>query len=203
MVRSSDKRSWNPLDKTSEVRSICPFISLAYSLSQIRDFQLGLSQHLGLAIVCLVQVLVGLALALRINWKLALVILSAIPVMAIGAGLISRKFQAHVDGQYEALTKATKIASNCITNIVTVKCCNTQEREADSYKMSIRAAAIFAIKQALISAMQLGFVRFATIAMLVQGKLTYTCCIDNTYISVQDSGMEVHKSTQGLQREAT
>ncbi|KIW71943.1 hypothetical protein PV04_00169 [Phialophora macrospora] len=137
--------------------------------SQIRDLQLGTSQPLGLTIVCIVQGLAGLGLALRTNWKLALVVLSALPVIAIGATIISRGLQANINQQTEESANASRIASNCIKNIVTVKCFNAQEKEAGSYTTASRSAAAFAIKQAFSSALQVGFVRFAATAMFVQG----------------------------------
>ncbi|EXJ65413.1 hypothetical protein A1O7_01754 [Cladophialophora yegresii CBS 114405] len=138
---------------------------------QIGDLQLGTSQPLGLTIACLVQALAGLGLALHTNWKLALVVLSAIPVIAIGATVITRRLQAKIDGQKEELATTNRLASNCIKNIVTVKCFNTQEEEAASFIAAIQRAAVFALKQAFSSALQTGFVRFATTAMFVQGKL--------------------------------
>ncbi|KAJ9606273.1 ATP-dependent permease [Cladophialophora chaetospira] len=142
---------------------------------QIKDLQLGTSQPLGLVVVCLIQALAALGLALHTNWKLALVILSAIPVIAVGATLISRGLQTNIDRQAEQLMIATKIASNCVKNVVTVKCFSTQEEEATSYATSTRRAAVFAIKQAFSNALQLGFVRFGTTAMFVQGK-----CVSDT-----------------------
>ncbi|ETI26967.1 hypothetical protein G647_10066 [Cladophialophora carrionii CBS 160.54] len=130
---------------------------LAKTQRQIRDLQLGTSQPLGLTIVCLVQALAGLGLALRTNWKLALVVLSAIPVIAIGATVISRGLKANIDGHNEELAFTSKIASNCIKNIVTVICCNTQEEEAKSYTAAIKRAAAFAMKQAFSSALQASY----------------------------------------------
>ena len=142
----------------------------AHVVRQLRSLQLGTSQPLGLTIACVFQALAGLGLALRTNWKVALVVLSAIPVIAVGAALISRGLQANIDRQTEELSAATKIASNCVRNIVTVKCFNTQEQETASYTSAIGRAAAFAFKQAYSSALQIGFVRFAMTAMFVQGK---------------------------------
>jgi ATP-binding cassette, subfamily B (MDR/TAP), member 1 len=114
--------------------------------------------------------LAGLGLALRTNWKLALVVLSTIPVIAIGATVISCGLQSDIDRQNAELTAATKIAGNCITNIATVKCFTTQEEEGSAYTSAVKRAAVSTVKQSFKSSLQLGFVRFATTAMYVQGK---------------------------------
>ncbi|KIW94749.1 uncharacterized protein Z519_04726 [Cladophialophora bantiana CBS 173.52] len=127
---------------------------------QIRELQLGASQPLGFIIVCLVQAVAGLGLAIHTNWKLTLVVLSAIPVIAIGSTLIARRVQANIDHQNAKLTTATKTANNCVTNIVTVKCFNTQDQEGNNYSAAVKEAGVFSLKQALSSSLQTGFVRF-------------------------------------------
>jgi ABC-type bacteriocin/lantibiotic exporter with double-glycine peptidase domain len=136
---------------------------------------LGTSQPIGLAIVCIAQALAGLGLALRTSWKLALIVLSAIPVIAIGATVIACGLQANIGRQNEELSTATKIASNCITNIVMVKCFNTEEEEAHTYSAAVKRAAVYALKQTFSGSLQIGFVRFATTAMFVQGKSFDVC----------------------------
>jgi ABC-type bacteriocin/lantibiotic exporter with double-glycine peptidase domain len=161
--------------------------------------QLGTSQPLGLTIVCLVQGLAGLGLALRTNWKLALVVLSALPVIAIGATIISRGLQTNINRQTEELAAASRIASNCIKNIVTVKCFNAQEKEAGSYTAAIKRAAAFALKQAFSSALQVGFVRFAATAMFVQGKLFNGSLQDVAHVCTQAFGTEALRSMRAEQ----
>ncbi|OQU95995.1 hypothetical protein CLAIMM_02139 [Cladophialophora immunda] len=125
---------------------------------QISELHLGTSQPLGFVFVCLVQALAGLGLAMVTNWKLTLVVRSAIPVIAIGSTLISRRVQANIDYQNETLTTATTLANKCVTNIVTVKCFNTQDQEANNYSSAVRAAGVFSLKQAFSTALQSGFV---------------------------------------------
>ena len=96
--------------------------------------------------------------------------LSAIPVIAIGAAVIARDIPANSNRQNEELATATKLASNCITNIVTLKCFNTQVEEPNNFAAAIERATVFALRQSFSSSLQIGFVRFASIAMFVQGK---------------------------------
>ncbi|KIW83100.1 hypothetical protein Z517_02344 [Fonsecaea pedrosoi CBS 271.37] len=131
---------------------------VSHEIRQISQLQLGSSQPLGFIIMCLVQALAGLSLALLTDWKLALIVLSAIPVIAVGSALISRRIQANIDCQNQKLSTATSLASNCVKNIVTVKCSNTQAQERNNYASAVRAAGVFSLKQAFSTALQSGFV---------------------------------------------
>ncbi|EXJ81375.1 hypothetical protein A1O3_07666 [Capronia epimyces CBS 606.96] len=136
---------------------------------QIREFQLGASQPLGLSILALVQALCSLGLAFHTNWKLTLVVLSVVPVIALGVALLSRQTQIYVEMHSRRLTQATKVANNIITNITMVKCFNTQEQEGQQYHSAVKDATVSSWKQAVFSAAQTGFVRFAGTTMFVQG----------------------------------
>ncbi|OAP55006.1 hypothetical protein AYL99_10706 [Fonsecaea erecta] len=143
-------------------------------IRQIRELQLGTSQPLGFIIVCMVQALAGLILAMVTNWKLTLVVLSAIPIIAVGSTIISRRVQANIDHQEEKLTIATSLANKCVTNIVTVKCFNTQGQEGNDYASAVGAAGVFSLKQAFSTALQTGFVRFTTTTMVIT---TFWACL--------------------------
>lgn len=138
--------------------------------SQISELQLGTSQPLGFAIVYLVQALSSLGLAIRTNWRLTFVVLSAVPIIAIGIAIISRHIQANTNFRDERIEQATKLANNALKNIVTVKCFNTQEQEELKFESVLKNAARYSRKQALFNAMQSGFVRCVFTAMFVQGK---------------------------------
>lgn len=140
---------------------------------QIRDLQLGTSQPFGLSILGLVQGLSSLSIAFYTNWRLTLVVLSVVPVIALGVGILSQQAQSHVEKHEQKLTQATKMANNSISNIVTVKCFNAQDHEWRLYHTAVREAAASCLKQGIFSAAQVGFVRFAGTTMFVQGKCAY------------------------------
>ncbi|KAJ4578283.1 ATP-dependent permease [Exophiala dermatitidis] len=137
--------------------------------TQIRDLQLGTSQPFGLSILGLVQGLSSLSIAFYTNWRLTLVVLSVVPVIALGVGILSQQAQSHVEKHEQKLTQATKMANNSISNIVTVKCFNAQDHEWRLYHTAVREAAASCLKQGIFSAAQVGFVRFAGTTMFVQG----------------------------------
>ena len=116
-----------------------------------------------------VQAIASLGVAFYYSWRLTLVVLASIPATALGLSLISTNLPANVVGQEEQLLKATKLANFAGSNILSVKCFNTQDLEARRYRSTIHAAAAFYFRQARINACQIGFIRFATTSMFVQG----------------------------------
>ena len=77
--------------------------------------------------------------------------------------------QPSIKAQAEELTKASKIASNAISAIDTVKCFNGQVFEKLQYTKTITGAAHYYLRQAQANALQIGFVRLITLSMFVQG----------------------------------
>lgn len=136
---------------------------------QIQDIQLATSQPLGLSILALVQTLSSLGLALRTNWKLTLVVLSTLPIILVGVSLTSRRGQRYVDRQNSSLDQAMKSAYHFVSNIVMVKCFNTQIHERHKYATAIEQAAKNSHKSCIFKGFQSGFVRFATTVIFVQG----------------------------------
>lgn len=135
----------------------------------IRELQLGTSQPLGFVINYTVQALSSLGLAFYYSWRLTLVVLASIPLVGLTLSLISANLPDNIRNQGEEIVKATKLASVAISNIFSVKCCNTQDQECRKYRLAVRKAAAFYFNQAQINALQIGFVRFATTSMFVQG----------------------------------
>jgi ATP-binding cassette subfamily B (MDR/TAP) protein 1 len=98
-----------------------------------------------------------------------LVILAGIPIGAVVLAFISAGMQDSIVGQQVENQKGSTSANNAFTNIVAIKCFNSQELEASKYLTTVQDAAKYYIKLARANAMQIGFVRFATTAMFVQG----------------------------------
>ena len=77
--------------------------------------------------------------------------------------------QPSIISQEVELSLASKIANSAISAIETVKYFNGQISELEQYKPVVIQAARYYMKQALSNSLQIGFVRFATTAMFVQG----------------------------------
>lgn len=96
------------------------------------------------------------------------------PVIVVGISSISRHGHRYISGHNEKLNQAMKLANNFITNIVLVKCFNTQDQEARKYAIAIEEAAQLSLKSSIFKALQSGFVRFASTVIFVQGKYAPT-----------------------------
>lgn len=84
-------------------------------------------------------------------------------------GVVSTKIQPTVEGQQAELTKAAKFASGAISSIVTVKHCNGEDVELHQYASTIRKAAGWYLKAALICALEIGLIHLLTFSMFIQG----------------------------------
>ena len=136
---------------------------------RIRELHMATSQPLGFLMQYTVTIVAALGLAFYYSWSLTLVTLGTIPISAIILSLISKWMQPAVEAQVKELTEASKLATNAISAIETVKCFNGQEFELSQYARSVREAAQFYLVQARSNALQIGFVRLAILGMFVQG----------------------------------
>ena len=161
------KRSYSD---SKRMYKMCEIWDLANSpCSQIRELQMGTSQPLGFALQSTVTALSALGLALYTAWDLTLITVATIPFAAIILGWISSRMQPSIDAQAKELSTASKIANNTLQAIDVVKCFNGQDFETWQYAKAISRAAKKYLIQAKANASQIGFVRFITLSMFVQG----------------------------------
>ncbi|KAL8800033.1 MAG: hypothetical protein Q9182_005474 [Xanthomendoza sp. 2 TL-2023] len=137
--------------------------------TQIRELQMSTSQPLGFAIQSMVTALSGLGLAFYTAWDLTLITISTVPFAAVVLGMISSRMQPSIDAQAKELNNAAKLASNALQAIDVVKCFNGQDFETWQYAKAVNRAAKKYLIQAKANALQIGFVRFITLSMFVQG----------------------------------
>lgn len=83
--------------------------------------------------------------------------------------MISARMQPSIQAQEAELTKASKMANNAISAIDTVKSFNGQDFEKWQYAGAIKKAAKHYLVEAQANAQQIGFVRFVTLGLFVQG----------------------------------
>ena len=96
-------------------------------------------------------------------------ILAGLPLSAVIMSFIASMMQPSIISQEIELSLASKIANSALSAIETVKCFNGQTFELEQYKRVVMEAAKYYMKQALSNSLQIGFVRFVTTAMFVQG----------------------------------
>lgn len=135
----------------------------------MRELQIATSQPLGFAVQYTVTALAAVGIAFYTAWNLTLVTLATVPFAGIILTWISARMQPGIDAQVHELTQASKQANNAISAIDIVKCFNGQDFEIWQYAKIIKKAARYYLIQAQANALQIGFVRFITLSMFVQG----------------------------------
>lgn len=118
-------------------------------------------------IVLGVQSGASLGVALYYNWKLTLVVLGSLPLIAGGLSQLSKGYREALERQQAELTRATKQLLHSIQNLVLLKCYNTQSREVARYMRIIESSDRCFCQQIRISASQATFMRVAADSMLV------------------------------------
>ena len=111
----------------------------------------------------------AMGIALFYSWKLTLVTFASVPVMAVALHFMSRTLQPHIIQQNTALSDASKISNTAISHISLIKCSNTQGKELLQYIAPVMKAAAFQLKQMRIVSLQVGFVKFMTTVIFIQG----------------------------------
>ena len=127
------------------------------------------SQPLGFTVQYTITTVAALGISFYYAWDLTFIVLVAVPFAALVLGKISARMQPAIKLHVEQLTQASKSANVAISSIDTVKCYNGQDFEIWQYSRAIRKTAAFYLRQAHSNALQIGFVRFVTLGMFVQG----------------------------------
>lgn len=113
--------------------------------------------------------LTALGIAFYYCWDLTLVILATLPISGFILSFISARMQPSILGQQEEISTAVKNAIGAFSAIETIKCFNGQAFEKKQFADTIKRAAKYYVRQANMNAMQLGFAKFITLSMFVQG----------------------------------
>jgi ATP-binding cassette subfamily B (MDR/TAP) protein 1 len=122
-----------------------------------------------LAIREIVTSLSCFGVAFYLSWKLTLMMLATLPVIAILMPLFSSRIQPSIEHQTMHITAAAKHATNAFSIIDTVKCYNGHLQEQQRYAQSIKQAAECYINQVNWHALQSSVLRFITLGIFVQG----------------------------------
>ncbi|RFU34537.1 hypothetical protein B7463_g1772, partial [Scytalidium lignicola] len=137
--------------------------------TQLRELQLAVSQPLGFLLYELVSSLAAIGVAFYFSWKLTFVIISTVPIAGVTLYFISRRLTPAIEAQKAELAKASKSATSAVSAIDTVKAFNGQRQEVWGYYTIIKRATTHYLTQAILSALQLGIMKFIVIVLFVQG----------------------------------
>ena len=136
---------------------------------QIRELQLATAQPFGSLITAIATACFNIGLALIYSWKLTLVIIATVPVVALVLGFLGAAMQPHVKKQQEKLTEASKHVSGALNAIETIKCFNGQDSELRKYSTTMQESSGWYMRVVHSNALQFAIISFMASAMFVQG----------------------------------
>ncbi|RAL16015.1 ABC transporter ATP-binding protein [Aspergillus homomorphus CBS 101889] len=135
----------------------------------IDDLQKATSQAFGLALQYMFRAIVSLILAFYTSWNLTLVTLAGMPVLSAIISFLSAKMNASFEVQKNELANASKIVDSATTSIDAVKSFNGQVVEHRNFVTSIDKAAVYYLRRARFTSLQIAFLRMMTFGMFIQG----------------------------------
>ncbi|MDG1478747.1 MAG: ABC transporter transmembrane domain-containing protein [Myxococcota bacterium] len=94
------------------------------------------------------------------SWKLTLLTLTVVPVVAISGGFFGRKMRAISRNFQDALAESTVVAEETIAGVRTVRAFAREEQEIARYSEAVEASFAIAKRRASIIAMLRGFIGF-------------------------------------------
>ncbi|KAF9322563.1 ATP-binding cassette, sub-B (MDR TAP), member 4, partial [Podila minutissima] len=141
--------SWHDIGKKSE--------SLNSRLSA--DTQLifdGLADKIGLSVMSLTMFIAGFVIAFTNGWRMSLVLMSTVPLMAVCGALMAKyTTESSVEGQ-GSYAKAGGLAEQAISSIRTVFAFNGQKRELQKFSVNLDLAYKDGVKKAWATGLGMG-----------------------------------------------
>ncbi len=123
--------------------------------------QKAVTVNVSMALRFLVQVLGALAILAWISWKLTLVMLLVVPIVAAGAGLYGRLIRRVSRAVQDALAESTAVAEEALSGVRTVRAFARESHEQSRYGRAVMQAFELARKRARLGASFQGIVTFA------------------------------------------
>lgn len=136
--------------------------------SDINSIQEGISEKVGLTISALSTFISATAIALAINWKLALKVLSVLPTMFVCASLISKLVSKHVNRSLTHNAASNNLAAEVFSAPQLAQSFGTTKDLESVYKASQLEVRKAAVNARLWSGVMLGamfFILYATYAL--------------------------------------
>ncbi|KAI8060769.1 p-glycoprotein [Gongronella butleri] len=115
----------------------------------MQTIQEGMSEKLGLCILCLAQVGTGYIVALAVDWQLALVILAAAPTTIVSSIVMNVLVSRYIGQAQDAYAYAGTVAEQAFAGIRTVFAFNMQQRFLQRYNERLVAARTYGYKSGI------------------------------------------------------
>lgn len=133
------------------------------------DFREGTGEQFAQLIIGVVNCPCGFAVAFTRDWRLTLVMLVALPVMAAGMGLAMRAMATSNSLQQESYAKAGGLAETAISSIRTVAAFNGFRHELQRYELTVRDAERSGTRTGLCNSLSLGIAQLTVYATYALG----------------------------------
>lgn len=127
---------------------VCKVNELSLRVAELSNkVQDGIGRKVGDAIQCTIQFIASLAVAFYLNWRLALVLCSTIPLLGFAGTLTVRAITSARNLSFEQYAKAGSIASESLLSIRTVTALNIQHDFIGRYTKLVTEAMEVGIKK--------------------------------------------------------
>jgi ATP-binding cassette subfamily B (MDR/TAP) protein 1 len=123
--------------------------------------QEGISEKFGLFVVCMAQLLSGFITALATNWKLALVIMAATPVMIFSAVAMGYFVTRYTEQSQDAYAQAGSVAEQALSGLRTVYAFSMQLHFVERYNKELLNAQRLGYKRGIALGIGSGVLMFA------------------------------------------
>jgi len=128
--------------------------------TQIKTIEGGLGDKLGNVLMSLSMFVSGIIVAFTTSWKLTLVLIAVMPLMALGGMLITKSVQTGAKKAEQAYTKAGGVSEEVLYQIKTVASFANFEYEMKKFDHHVSKAKQIAIKNGLSAAFGIAFIFF-------------------------------------------
>ncbi|TWU77474.1 hypothetical protein ED733_006993 [Metarhizium rileyi] len=137
--------------------------------TQTRDFQLATGQVLGFILCDLITSCVSFGIAVYYSWKLALVLLTTLPVSFVILCAVMHKVDTEVGLQKQYLQKASTLAAAAVKGIDLVTVFAGHDREVTKYASALSLASRHFLCQVRCNSIQMGYIAFWSISIFILG----------------------------------
>jgi len=128
--------------------------------SQIKTIESGLGDKLGNVLMSVSMFISGLIVAFTTSWKLTLVLMAIMPLMAFGVMLMTKAIQGGAKKAENAYAKAGGVSEECLYQIKTVASFANFEYEMRKYDKYVGRSMLISLKNGLVAAFGISFIFF-------------------------------------------
>ena len=128
--------------------------------------QNAVTVNLSMALRYGLQAVGSIAILLWVSWKLTLVMLAVVPVVALTAGIYGRKLREVSREVQDALARSSEVAEETFAGVRTVRAFSREQREVSRYKAAVERGFQLARRRARMAAVFTGLASFAGYAAI-------------------------------------